>query len=314
MNTTVNRAGFWDDQVWATIDEGVTTAVGAVRVAQKVFPTEQLANATSVPADIFDSEKMSIAEGITRPYVELAVEFTLTNGQVNQDPTGSTASTLSKLAAGPLALAEDIIILQGRQVDLPQGVRIESGGETVEDGLLGLARGQTITVHRPDPAAPTNSGGEILLAIAKGIALLTKEVQSPPFALIEGTDAFAATWGSVINGAPAYTVLNPVLAGGIYGTGAMPRDAGLLVALGGDRTTIYIGTDAITEPTHQGSRGLYHFRTFERVQFVARDKRAFVLLDFSYLSDGKQEEGTGRPSRQVTRTAGQRQAEPGAGG
>ena len=205
MTTPVNRAGFWNDQVWASIDDGVTASIGAIRVAQNVFPTEPLPNTTSVPADIFDPEKMSIAEGLTRPYVELAVEFPLTNGQVNDDLTGCTAITLSKLAAKSLALAEDAVILQGSEQELPQGVRIESGEEAVGRGLVGLAHERRITVRPPDPHAPTNSGGEILRAIAEGIALLTKEVQAQPFALIEDTNAFAATWGSVINGEPAYT-------------------------------------------------------------------------------------------------------------
>jgi hypothetical protein len=69
MTTSVNRAGFWDDQVWGSIDDGVKQTVGAIRVVQKVFPTSQLANATSVPADVFNPEKMSITEGLTRPFL-----------------------------------------------------------------------------------------------------------------------------------------------------------------------------------------------------------------------------------------------------
>jgi uncharacterized linocin/CFP29 family protein len=285
MATTVNRAGFWNDQVWSSIDDGVTKSVLAIRVAQKVFPVTQLSGVTSVPADHFNPEKMSIAEGLTRPYVELAVEFSLTNGQVNADPAGATAITLSKLAAKALALGEDMVILQGKDATLPSSVRIESGGESIGNGILGLESARTILVKPPDPNAPTNSGGEILAAISKGIATLTKDQQAPPYALIEDTNAFAATWGSVINGAPAYTVLNPVLTGGIFGTGAMRPNTGLLIALGGDPTTIYSGIDATTEPTHKAGAGQYNFRTYERVQFVARDHRAFVKLDFSYLAN-----------------------------
>jgi hypothetical protein len=305
MTVTVNRSGFWNDQVWASIDEGVMKSMGAIRVVQKVFPTTQLADTTSVPADIFDHTSMTIAEGLTRPYIELAVEFALTNGQVKDEATGSTAITLSKLAAKSLALAEDMIILQGEDAELPDGVRVESGKGSAGHGLLGLAHAHVIKVNPPDPNAPTNSGGEILAAIARGIALLTHEVQAPAFALIEDTNAFAATWGSVINGAPAYTVLDPVLAGGIYGTGAMPLDTGLLIALGGEPTTIYVSTDAVTEPTHQAGGGLYYFRTFERVQYVARDDRAFVRLDFSYLSHS-QVEGGDTPEREVSATARRR--------
>ncbi len=284
MATNANRAGFWNDQVWSSIDDGVTKAVGAIRVAQKVFPTVQLTGVTSVPADHFNPEKMSIAEGLTKPYVELAVEFPLTNGQVNADTTGATAITLAKFAAKSLALGEDMVILQGKDATLPSTVRIESGGESIGNGILGLVSGRTVVVNPPDPGAPTNSGGEILAAVSRAIALLTKDQQAPPYGLIEDTNAFAATWGSVINGAPAYSVLNPVLTGGIYGTGAMPANTGLLVALGGDPTTIYSGSDPVTEPTHKSGAGQYFFRTFERVQFVARDHRAFVKLDFSYLA------------------------------
>lgn len=283
MSTNGNRAAFWSDAVWASIDQGVTDSLGAIRVAQKVFDTETLANTTSVPADEFDPDTMTIVEGVTKPFVELALEFQLTNGQVNEDPTGATATTLATLAARSLALGEDSIILVGKSADL-HGAKAESGRASTAEGLLGLAARRQITVNPPDAGAPTNSGGNILAAIAAGIAMLTKDAQAPPWGLIEDTSAFAATWGSVINGAPAYTVLENVLTGGIYGTGAMPANTGLLVALGGKPTTIYMSGEATTEPTQQERGGVYSFRTFERVQYVARDQRAFVHLDFAYLA------------------------------
>ena len=52
-----------------------------------------------------------------------------------------------------------------------------------------------------------------------GYRAADEEGQASPFALIEDTDAWAATWGSVINGEPAYCILDQVLTGGIYGTG-----------------------------------------------------------------------------------------------
>src|SRR5207302_513068 len=79
-------------------------AVAAIRVVQKVFPTVQVDKATSVSGDLFNPEKMSIAEGHTRLFIELAVEFPLTNGQVNAYPTGTTAITLAKLVARSLAV------------------------------------------------------------------------------------------------------------------------------------------------------------------------------------------------------------------
>lgn len=314
MSTSSNRTGFWTPDVWTTIDAAVTASIGAIRVAQNVFPAEPLPNTISVPADIFDFRNMSIAEGEMLPYVELAVEFLLTSGQVNDDATGSTAVTLAKLAAKSLALAEDTVILQGREAELPHGVRIESGRNAIGRGLVGLASEAVIIVEPPHRDAPTNSGAEILAAIARGIARLTREGQAKPYALIEDTNAWAATWGSVINGEPAYTILNQVLTGGIYGTAAIPANTGLLIALGGDPTTIYVGTDAVTEPTQQERSGLYSFREFERIQVVARDRRAFVKLDFPYLAHAEHDEDADAARQRSEAADGGEQAQPEAGG
>ena len=291
MTTTVNRNGFWTAPVWKCIDDAVTKAVMAIRVAQKVFYTVQL-DASSVPSDEVDLERMTIEEGLTKPYVELAVEFSLTNGQVNSDPTGYTAITLSGFAAKSLALAEDMIILRGKEAlqTLPATVRIESGAESLKKGILGLVPAdRTIAVDLTDAGSARNSGDKILEAVSQGIALLStdpKAPQGPPYYLIEDTNTFAATTGRLINCAPAYHVLKPLLMGGeIYGTGAMPVNTALLYAKNADPTIIYSGSDALTEPTGKTHPGRYAFRTFERVQFVARDPRAFVKFEFKHSSE-----------------------------
>src|SRR5258708_711888 len=191
MTTAVNRAGFWNDQVWGSIDDGIKQTVGAIRVTQKVFPTIQLANATSVPADVFNPEKMSITEGLTRPFIELAVEFPLTNGQVNDEPTGATAIILSKMAARSLALAEDMVLLQGEDAKLPHTVRIESGAESVGNGILGLVSERKIVAHPPNPGTPTNSAGENPAPIPSGIAMLTQALRAPAFRIILVTNSYA---------------------------------------------------------------------------------------------------------------------------
>ncbi len=62
-------------------------------------------------------------------------------------------------------------------------------------------------------------------------------------------------------------------------TVTLPQDRGLLVALAGDPTSLYVGREATTEFVRkEGSK--YFFRVVERIQFVARDPRAFVLLKF----------------------------------
>jgi len=53
----------------------------------------------------------------------------------------------------------------------------------------------------------------------------------------------------------------------------------LLIALGGEPTTIYFSADPMTEHTQKDEGGRYLFRQFERVQFVARASRAFLKLN-----------------------------------
>ena len=38
MGNNNSQAGFWNDQVWKAIGDGVIKAIRAIRVAQRVFP------------------------------------------------------------------------------------------------------------------------------------------------------------------------------------------------------------------------------------------------------------------------------------
>jgi len=255
MARSTNRASFWNDSVWAAIDQGVKTAAGAIRVAQKVFPTVQLAGATVPDDELADPDKLKIPER-TKAYHEISIPFSLTDGQVSADPAGTTAITLSKLAARKLALREDIYI--------------------IKDGIFDRDDLKTIVA-----CADGNSGDKILDAVSQGIKWLTDYEQAPPFALIAATDVFAKISSTAINNVQTLTVLKAILTGGIYSTPAIAPKFGLLIALGGEPTTIYVGSDPEAAPTYEDSEGFFHFRTFERVQYVARDKRAFVKLDFT---------------------------------
>ena len=280
---TTIKNGLWDPTVWAAMDDAVNEAVCSIRVARRVFPPIQLAGVNSVPADIFDPERMSIEEGVQRPYIELSVEFPLTNGQVYADPEGTTVITLAKFAARSLALAEDLIIFQGKRAQLPQGVRIESGKEARGEGIVDLA--STVVTVKPPPKAIGFSGAEILAAVQIGIAKLQDEHhgQAWPFALIEDINAYAHTAGSLIGETLTDKALCQFLTMGIHLAGGMPPNTGLLVALGGDPNVIYFSDAPTTQHTHQDGTGRHFMRTFERFQYVARDPRAFVKLDFSYL-------------------------------
>src|SRR6266851_4050399 len=140
-NGTLGRDKVWTPDIWAEIDKAVKAEVGSIRVAQKVFPSTPMANAQSVPADEVDLERMMIEEGKTKPFVELSREFTLTQAQVDNEATLRTGRTLARLAARDLALAEDMILLQGEISDkMPKKSRVRVvNAQSAKGGLAGAA-------------------------------------------------------------------------------------------------------------------------------------------------------------------------------
>jgi uncharacterized linocin/CFP29 family protein len=173
-------------------------------------------------------------------------------------------------------LAEDILFFQGKNTKLPEGVKLVNGG-AADGGLLGLAK-KKIEVTRPKSGI---YGEETFRKVIEGISELIKEGQPGPYALILESSIYADTYAPL----PTTLVttadrLLPLVTGGFYGTGTLPPSTGLLVSLGGEPTTLYVGQDTVTAYTHEDHDGSHLFRVFERVQFVARDPRAFVKLEF----------------------------------
>jgi uncharacterized linocin/CFP29 family protein len=273
----------WPESIWAEINEAVVKEVAKVRIAQKVFPTSLFDNdPTEVINDVITFPALTIQEGSTKPFVEIFCEFPLTSAQVSKEGEKKTGKTLARMAAKEIALAEDLVVLQGKNGKLPPSVKAQQR-ESASDGLLGEAAAAALTVNKVVPARPGIVWGENTFAeVAKGIAQLTGKGQAPNYALILPTEAFADTF---VPPSPASLVttaerIRPLVEGGFYSTGTLPPDRGLLVALGGEPTSLYVGREAATEFVRKEGAN-YIFRVVERVQFVARDARAFVLLKFA---------------------------------
>ncbi|MDV6297235.1 encapsulin [Rhodococcus aetherivorans] len=272
----------WEAVVWAEINEAVVKEVAKVRIAQKVFPTIVLADdPTEVINDVIAFPALTIQEGSTKPFVEIHREFELTSAQVSKEIVKKTGKTLARMAAKEIALAEDTVILQGTNGALPPNVRAEQRGSAAA-GLVGEAAAETIQVRELAPVRPGVIYGEnTFAAVTDGIARLNAKGQALNYALILPTAVYADTFvppspGSLVTTAER---IRPLVEGGFYGTGTLPADQGLLVALGGEPTSLYVGREAVTEFVRKELAN-YVFRVVERVQFVARDARAFVLLNF----------------------------------
>lgn len=284
----------WDENTWKEINDAVVAEVLKVRTAQKVFPTMVLdTNPTEIPNDVINFTDLSIKEGQTKQFVEIYHEFPLTATQVTKEAMNKTCKTLARMAAKAIALAEDAVIFQGQQAILPANVQADLV-ESANNGLLGEADPQDADDTNPnkvskpiDVKIPASRklgvlyGENTFSAVADGIARLAAKAQAPKFALFLPVKAYADTFvppgdQSLITTAER---IKPLVEGGFMETVTLPPDRGLLVALAGDPTSLYVGREATTEFVRKEGRK-YLFRVVERVQFVARDPRAFVLLKF----------------------------------
>jgi uncharacterized linocin/CFP29 family protein len=295
MNGNGGNAGVtWSQDVWKAINDAVAQEIAKVRIGQKVFPTTVLdGDPTELQDQVIDFGNLSIVEGHTKQFVEISQEFPLTSTQVAKEEADKTCQTLSRMAAKALALAEDIILFQGRDGKL-DGVQ-EDQIDGAKQGLLGEASPQNaddndprkvskpIEVNPLKPARPGVIYGEgIFSAVVAGIAKLVSKGQAPNYALFLPTRVYADTFVPPSNGSLVTTAdrIKPLVEGGFYGTGTLPEGRGLLAALGGDPTCLFMGREANTE-FERKERREYIFRVSERFNYIERDPRSLVALRFN---------------------------------
>jgi uncharacterized linocin/CFP29 family protein len=282
-NNNSNGIG-WAEPVWQEINDAVVKEMAKVRIAQKVFPTSTFDTApTEIPDEVIDFKDLSIKEGRTKAFVEIYREFPLTATQCDKESQMKTCKTLARMAAKEIALTEDSVIFQGNDYRLPAGMTADQQDST-KKGLLGEAKEKIDVMKLAKPKPGVVYGENVFAEVAKGIAKLTEKAQAPKYALFLPTRVYADTFVPPSDASLVTTAerIRPLVEGGFYGTGTLPDDKeikGLLVALGGDPTSLHVGREAITEYVRkEGAK--YFFRVVERIQFVARDPRALVLLNF----------------------------------
>jgi uncharacterized linocin/CFP29 family protein len=294
VNGNGGNAGVeWAADVWQAITDTVTQEVAKVRTGQKVFPTTMLdGDPTELQDEAINFKTLSIREGRTKQFVEIYQQFPLTKTQVAKEATDKTCLALSRMAAKALALAEDTIIFQGRNGTLGPVSADQVGA--AGNGLLGEATpanandgnqrrvSRPIDVKRIRPRRPGVIYGEkVFAAVVEGIAKLVSKGQAPNYALFLPTRVYADTFVAPSMGSLVTTAdrIRPLVEGGFCGTGTLPADQGLLVALGGEPTRLCMGREANTEFERKLGRE-YIFRVSERFNFIERDPRSLVALNF----------------------------------
>jgi uncharacterized linocin/CFP29 family protein len=134
---------------------------------------------------------------------------------------------------------------------------------------------------RVPPVAGVIWGENTFNAVVQGISELNMASQPGPFALILPYRVYADTHLAIGFSFTTADRITPLVIGGFCGTAALPVFTGLLVSLGGEPTTLYVGAEATAAFSRKDDEELHFFRVFERVQFSAIDARAFVSLDFT---------------------------------
>ena len=301
----------WSDATWQEINQGVMREASKLRVAQKIFPTSSFSdNPTQVADEQINFQNLTISEGATKPYTELFAEFSLTSTQVQQEPTQHVCRTLAIMAAKALALAEDRYFYQvsdrakkrdpdpkNSDVKFEPPVNIVNWRTKLDLGLLAEANPadaddtDSTKVSKPITVDPSGDnatwGANTFAAVAKGISLLVGKTQAPNYALVLPTEPYADTFVPPSNASLVTTAdrIRPLVEGGFYSSGILPQYEGLLVALGGEPVKLYVGREATTEFVRKEGAN-YFFRVVERVQYVVRDPRALVLLQFKPRTGG----------------------------
>jgi uncharacterized linocin/CFP29 family protein len=277
MNNNGRDALAWPPELWSGIDQAVHAEVDRTGIAGKVLPLRgPMPDATTVPADVIDEETMTVPDDAVLPVVELSVEFALTEAQVDAEASLRTGVTLATRAANLLAQAEDLLVFQGDGAD-DQAVfkRVKQRGSAGK-GLLGAAA-SSVEV----PAPNGHSGERTVDAVALAYGELQAKSQSGPYALILSPQQYAETFEPLPNTLvmPADR-LRPLVTQGFFGTGALPKNSGLVVSVGGGTVDLVVGVEPAAAFLQVDGGGLYHFRVFERLALRLKDPEALVRLNF----------------------------------
>jgi uncharacterized linocin/CFP29 family protein len=296
----------WTEATWTAINDDVRREASRIRIGQKVFPTSILdGDPAQIPDERINVAVLRIPEGETKPLTEIFVEFPLTVTQVAREVDEHTAATLARMAAKQIALGEDAFVFQQSPAAMGAGgvvpvigvpnPQVQINIRAVDVGLLGEA-GNAPAMQIPVPRLPAGGGAaaaaarplwgaNTFTAVSNGIAQLIANAQGPPFALILPTAAYADTYVPPSKESLVCTAdrIKPLVEGGFYTCGVLPsnpNNEGLLVALAGEPVRLFVGREASCEYVRKAGKDCV-FRVVERVQYVVRDPRALVLLQFA---------------------------------
>jgi uncharacterized linocin/CFP29 family protein len=299
----------WGQELWDRVDVAVHDEMKRTLIARRFIPVVPVApDALTVAADTINVNAgapvaankglLQVNESAVTEIIEIWVEFSLTQQQVEREASLSSAVTLATRAANLLAQGEDLLINQGNDVLKYNPLFTEGRIHTrAGPGPVGLAnlkslpddgKGQVLDVEFTD-ARPRRYGENTFGVVQDAYSLLQGKGHYGPYALIlppgPNADTRAPIKTTLIM--PADRIAS-LVEGRFYGTGTLPEIPdllGVMLSWGGNSIDLVTGRDATTAFLQEDSEGLYRFRVFERFALRDKDPTSRFLLRFQRPAD-----------------------------
>jgi uncharacterized linocin/CFP29 family protein len=305
--TTDNPQVPWTDEQWARVNQVVQEEASRARAAATFLP---LIGPLPGDADFVRSERIlyPARPGVPPPpmrqigvddrsVIQLATLQVRVPVRAAQMADSEMASVLAlfRRAANVLARLEDAVVFRGLTQDfryLPQtrfrpvaglagpGVGLwqevwEITGGEPQRGLLDPANVTILMIGWPPP----QRGVGLVAAVSQAITILEGNGRFGPFALVLGSDQFAAAQnptGSLV--LPQDRII-PFLGGGsLLRSSTLPANAGVLVALGGSPVELVIATDVSVQFLQLTVEPVFVFRVCEKMALRIQEPRAIVTI------------------------------------
>jgi uncharacterized linocin/CFP29 family protein len=322
-----NQQVGWSAEIWKAIhravhDETMRVGIGPKFLPRRrVHPNTQAIDSGMISSTVIDSGSvatLTVDEGSTVRINEIWTEFALTRQQVEETkrakrPEDTTAVSLARRTASYLALAQDMVILQGinaySTAFFSTNVGVRQGTQPLDGGLLSLTGGPYSSPNPPIVVGPLTGGsagpppgvtwGEnTLAAVSQASAILASSGNPGPFALVLNTVPYADLFAPVGVGSLVVTAdrVAPLVKAGLYATAAAPpnpdanlnpslnpSDAsffGVFLSVGGGAVDLTVALNPTTAFLQVDSFQNWRFRVVERFALRVLDPSAIQVLEF----------------------------------
>jgi uncharacterized linocin/CFP29 family protein len=281
----------WTDDQWNLVLTTVTTEAQKARLAASFLPVTGPLDPMTVAVPNLklarEGTPDNVAVGDRPPPERLLVDsqpnlklitistFAYLHSHEVADPDLAAALGIFRRAANMIARAEDAIIFNGKKTVLKSPldvlVRIPPPAELekVWDGLAAIGN--------ETPVGEVSSD-TVFTAVVGAIGTLEDQGYFGPFACVLSKELFAEASRPIAALVSARDRLLPFLDGLLFRSGLLPKNSGIVVALGGAPVEIVVASDISVNFLQINTEPRWVFRVSERIALRVKDVNAVQRL------------------------------------